>query len=364
MKNQYIKDLKEKDHVTDSFLVTKKDTGVSKSGKPYLILRLRDSTGEVEARVWENAEALDRAFEQDNVVTVRGFAVSYQGRLQVNVSEVSRLPEEKYSLRDYLPASERDPEDMMAELERIVAGMKDVHIRSLLQALFGDPEIRSRFMIAPAAKAMHHPYLSGLLEHVISICGLVDKVAGHYGPGINRDLLTAGAILHDIGKIYELKYSRAFDYTDEGRLIGHITIGIEMIDRKLAGLPDFPKELAVLIKHMILSHHGQLEFGSPKRPKIPEALILTYLDDMDAKINAVRTVMEEEKGSDSNWTSYQRIFERAIYKGNRFIADEASTGAADTESEAARDARKVEKGGEKKEYAGKGEAPEPDLFSR
>ena len=328
MKKQFLRGIKEKDHVADTFLVTKKEIGVSKSGKPYLIIRLMDSTGEAEARAWEDAEAVGRCFDKDDVVMVRGFAVSYKGGLQINVSEVTRVPEEKYELRDYLPSSERDPEEMIVELDRVVSRMKDVHIRGLLQAVFKDQDVRKRFMVAPAAKAMHHPYLGGLLEHVLSICGLVDRVAEHYGAMVNRDLLHAGAVLHDIGKIYELSYERSFDYTDEGKLIGHITMGIELIDGKLAGLPEFPRDLAVLVKHMVLSHHGQLEFGSPKRPKILEALILSYLDDMDAKVKAIQTVMEAEKDSGSNWTSFQRIFERAMYKGNRFIADEGPANAA------------------------------------
>lgn len=314
MKKIFIKEIKEKDQVTGNFLVTKKEMGISKSGKPYLNLKIMDSTGELEARVWEDAEAMGRSFQKNDVVSLKGFAVAYQGGVQVNISSISALAEGEYSIRDFLPASKKDPSVMMAELEKIISNIKDRHLKSLVASIFEDNDVKERFIIAPAAKSMHHPYLSGLLEHVLSICGLIEKVADHYKTGINKDLLTTGALLHDIGKIYELSYKKSFEYTDEGRLLGHITMGIELIDKKLAGLPDFPRDLSVLLKHMLLSHHGHLEFGSPKRPKTIEAIILYYLDDLDAKVNAVQTLLEE--GGESNWTPYQRIFERYIFKGN------------------------------------------------
>lgn len=319
MKKTFIRDIREKEHVAGTFLVTKKEMGLSKSGKPYINMRLMDSTGELEARVWEDAEELGKKFLKDDVVAVKGFAVAYQGGLQVNVSSIVPLQDGEYSIRDFLPASQRDPGEMMAELDGIVSAMKDEHLKGLLTAIFKDPDIRSRFEVAPAAKAMHHSYLSGLLEHVLSICALAGKVAAHYGAAVNRDLLTAGAILHDIGKIYELSYRRSFDYTDEGRLIGHITMGVELIDDKVRSLKDFPRELAVLLKHMILSHHGQLEFGSPKRPKTIEAIVLSYLDDLDAKVSTVRTLIETSAGG-ASWTPYQRLFERYIYTGSQATA--------------------------------------------
>ncbi len=317
MKKVFVKDIKEKDRVFDSFIVTKKDTGVSKSGKPYLNLRLMDSTGQVEARVWEDAGEISKRFEADDVVRVKGFAVSYQGRLQINVSDVEPVPETEYSIADFLPSSKRDPVEMMKELEGIISGLQDRYIKALLEAVFADPDVRKRFMHAPAAKAMHHPYIGGLLEHVLSMCGLAEGVSKHYArdTDVNKDLLVAGAILHDIGKIYELEYTRAFGYTDEGKLVGHITLGVELIDDKIKEVPGFPDESAMLLKHMLLSHHGRLEFGSPKRPKILEAVILYYLDDLDAKVAALRTLLEGEE--EGGWTGYQRMFERPLYRGGR-----------------------------------------------
>lgn len=330
MKKTHIRDIKEKDQVAGAFLVTKKETGISKSGKPYLNLRIMDSTGELEARVWDGAEALGKGFDKNDVAAIKGFAVAYQGGIQVNVSSINALKEGEYSIRDFLPSSKRAPGDMMLELDGIISGMKDKHLRALLTAIFSDPGVRGLFSTAPAAKSMHHPYLGGLLEHVLSICGLAEKVAAHYKNGINKDLLTAGAILHDIGKIYELSYMRSFEYTDVGRLIGHITIGVELIDDRIRGIEGFPRELATLLKHMILSHHGLLEYGSPKRPKTIEAIILYYLDDMDAKVNAVQTLMEAEasRENSSGWSAYQRIFERYIYTGGRLSGEK---GAGETE---------------------------------
>lgn len=321
MKKIFIRDIKEKDSVNGPFLVAKKETGISKSGKAYLNLKLMDSTGEIEARVWDDAEELSKGFNKNDVVAIKGFAVAYQGGVQLNVSAIKALAEGSYSLRDFLPSSERDQASLESELASILASVKDRNIKALLEAIFSDREIRPKFLIAPAAKSMHHPYLGGLAEHVFSICGLVDKIASHYGACVNRDLLLAGAMLHDIGKIYELSYERSFDYTDEGRLLGHITMGVELIDRKISGLDGFPRELAVMLKHMILSHHGQLEFGSPKRPKTIEAIILSYLDDLDAKVNTVRALLNG-KTEGSNWTTYQKLFERYIYTGTIPVHEE------------------------------------------
>jgi 3'-5' exoribonuclease len=315
LKKVFVKDIKERDHVSDAFLVSRKDTGMSKTGKPYLNLRLMDSTGDIEARVWDDAEGVGRLFGKNDVVSIKGYAVAYQGGLQVNVSSMSRVPDGGYSIRDFLPSSQRDPAEMAVELDGIIAGMKDAGLKALLKSIFGDPDVRERFMTAPAAKTMHHPYIGGLIEHVLSMCGLAGAVSGHYGVGVDRDLLVAGAILHDIGKIYELSYKRAFDYTDEGRLLGHITIGIGLIDAHIKRVAGFPDSLAVVLKHMILSHHGHLEFGSPKRPKTLEAIMLYYLDDMDAKVSAVKSLMKEGRAEDERWTPYQRLFERYIYIG-------------------------------------------------
>ncbi len=322
MKRLFVKDIKPGEPIESSFLVVRKDTGISRSGSPYLILKLKDRTGEVDARVWNDAERFSERFERDDVVLVRGQTVPYQGGIQINVMDIKRLAEEEFSIADYLPSARLKPQEMIRELDAIIDGIKDRHIKRLLKSIFEDQGIREKFMVAPAARSYHHPYVGGLLEHVLSLCRLSGLVASHYET-INRDLLIAGAILHDIGKIQEISCTGSFEYTDEGRLLGHIMMGVELVDSKIKEIEGFPHELAMLLKHMILSHHGHLEFGSPKRPKTLEAMVLFYLDDMDAKVNAIEAVMEK-KGGRGNWSEYQRLFERYIYKG-RYISEEEPT---------------------------------------
>ncbi|HEJ83934.1 MAG TPA: HD domain-containing protein, partial [Desulfobacteraceae bacterium] len=187
------------------------------------------------------------------------------------------------------------------------------HLQALLKAFLDDAAFLQAYCKAPAAKSMHHVYLGGLLEHSLAVADLADDICRRY-PELDRDLLVAGALLHDIGKVDELRYVRTFDYTDEGKLLGHIVMGVEMIDEKLRGLESFPRPLALLLKHLLLSHHGQYEYGSPKRPKTMEAVVLNFIDDLDAKINGVRTHIEKEPDSDSAWTSYHRLYDRYFFK--------------------------------------------------
>jgi uncharacterized domain HDIG len=187
-------------------------------------------------------------------------------------------------------------------------------LQELLNAFFQDEKTADLFKRAPAAKGFHHIYLGGLLEHTLSVVRLLEKVAEHY-PNLNKDMLIAGGILHDIGKIYEFSYDQLIDYSDEGRLIGHIVMGVEMLDKKIAAIPDFPPKLSLELRHLLLSHHGEFEFGSPKRPKTLEALVVHYIDDLDAKLNAFETFVADSTNADSDWTTYNRFFERFLYKG-------------------------------------------------
>jgi len=316
MKKIFIKDIKERERLNEVFLVARKDMGISKAGKPYLNLRFMDSTGAIDARAWDNAEAMAREFEAGDIIKARCFAISYRGVIQLNVSAIEKVPDGQYSPANFLPSSRLKTENMIKDLDKVIATITDPAIKSLLEAIFNDSDIRQRFQIAPAAKAMHHAFIGGLIEHVLSICAVADFVAGHYTKDIeiNRDLLMAGVILHDIGKIYELSYTSSFDYTDKGKLIGHITMGVELVNKKTAAIPGFPEEIRIALNHLILSHHGVLEYGSPKRPKMAEAILLSFLDDMDAKVAALR-VMTEDREEGDNWTPYQKMFERPIYMG-------------------------------------------------
>jgi 3'-5' exoribonuclease len=285
---------------------------MAKNGKPYLTLRLMDKTGEIEGRVWDNVDALAATFDKDDFVSVRAKASVYLGKMQLIVSELRRVPESEVTLADFLPEAQRCIDEMCRELAGVVASLKDRHLARLLASFFDDETFLAQYRVAPAAKGMHHVYLGGLLEHSLSVVRLVDVILPLY-QGLNRDLLVTGALLHDVGKVREMSYLRSFDYTDEGKLIGHITIGVEMIHDKVSQIPDFPPELAMLLKHMILSHHGQYEYGSPKRPKTVEATVLNYLDDLDSKINGIRShIAKEPEGT--RWTSYHRLYDRYFYR--------------------------------------------------
>jgi 3'-5' exoribonuclease len=317
----FVSDIKERDQVDTVFLVKDKITAMAKNGKPYLTLKLMDKSGEVEAKVWDNVDSLSATFDRDDFIAVRAKATVYLGKMQLVIGELSRVPEEEVVLADFLPETERDIQEMEAELAELLATVGDNDLRRLLNAFFDDPAFMGLFRTAPAAKGMHHVYLGGLLEHSLAVAKLVDRVVSLY-PGINRDLLIAGALLHDVGKVRELQYLRSFDYSDEGKLLGHITIGIEMVQEKIAAIGGITPELAMLLKHMLLSHHGQYEFGSPKRPKTVEATILNYLDDLDSKINGIRTHIRKEADSQSRWTYYHRLYDRYFYKENGMEGDE------------------------------------------
>jgi len=321
LKKKCVADIKDRDLVDAVFLVKDKILAMAKNGKPYLTLKLMDKSGEVDAKVWDNADEVNTIFDKNDFLAVRAKASVYLGKMQLILSELKRIPEEGVNLADFLPETERDINLMVEELRELVGSLSDPDLKRLLNAFFGDPELLAQYRVAPAAKGMHHVYLGGLLEHSLAVAKLVDAMTPLYD-GLNRDLLIAGALLHDVGKVREMTYLRAFDYSDEGKLIGHITIGVEMLQERIASLPGFPVELGMLLKHMLLSHHGQYEYGSPKRPKTVEATILNYLDDLDSKINGIRTHIRKEPDNPSRWTSYHRLYDRYFFKENCLHAEE------------------------------------------
>ena len=322
MNKVFVRDIRDRFAVDSIFLVREKITAMAKNGKPYLTLKLMDKTGEVEGKVWDNVEALSAAFDKDDFIDVRAKATIYLGKMQLVIAELKKVPDHEVSLSDFLPVSGREIGEMLMELSTLLDSIRDQPIQRLLKAFFEDREILGLYSTAPAAKGMHHVYLGGLLEHSLAVARLVDLISPEY-PGVNRDLLIAGALLHDVGKVREMAYSRSFDYTDEGKLLGHIMIGVEMIQEKIDAIGGIPLELAMLLKHMILSHHGQYEFGSPKRPKTIEATMLNYLDDLDSKINGIRTHMAKEVENGSTWTSYHRLYDRYFFKENFLTAEES-----------------------------------------
>lgn len=314
MKKQFASQIQERDWVETVFLVRDKNIGMAKNGKPYLTLKLMDRSGEMEGRVWDRADEIAAQFERDDFIRVSGKASVYMGKMQLIIQELGRIDENAVDLADFLPVAARPVDEMVDDLKDRVASFTDPHLRALLEAFLADPAFLAAYSRAPAAKAMHHVYLGGLLEHSLAVATLADDICRRY-PGLNRDLLVAGALLHDVGKISELRYARSFDYTDVGKLVGHIVIGVEIVQEKLRSLPGFPLELAILLKHLLLSHHGQYEFGSPKRPKTVEAVILNFIDDLDSKINGVRTHIDKEADTEAAWTQYHRLYDRYFFKG-------------------------------------------------
>ena len=315
MSKQFINGIKDRDSVNAVFLVKDKILAMAKNGKPYMNLRLMDKSGDIEAKVWDNTELLDKQFDKDDFVSVRGKASVYMNKMQLVIAEITKVPEEDVVLADFLPESPRDAGGMRQELIDTVAGLGNRHLKELMEAFLADGPFMGLYCQAPAAKGMHHVYLGGLLEHSLSLVKLVKNIVPLYD-GINEDLLIVGALLHDVGKIYEMSFARAIDYTDAGKLLGHITIGVELVGEKIHQVEGFPRELSMLLKHMLLSHHGLYEYGSPKRPKTIEATILNYLDDMDSKINGIQAHIAKETASTSRWTAHHRLYDRYFFKSN------------------------------------------------
>jgi 3'-5' exoribonuclease len=313
MKQLFVSEIQEHQPVDTIFMCAAKNQGVTKSGSGYLILKLLDRSGEIEGRVWDRAEDLAKRFEKSDYVRVRGQATLYQGRLQIRVHDVLRIEESEVAAGDFLPRSPYDPEMMAEELMALLRGIKNPHLLALAESFLADDEFMDLFKRAPAGKSVHHSYLSGLLEHTLSLSKLILKVVENYRD-VDVDLLLIGGFLHDMGKIYEFSFDRSVEYTDKGQLLGHLVMEVEKVSEKIHAIPDFPEGLATLVKHMLVSHHGQYEFGSPKLPQTVEALILHYLDDLDGKIQSVQALMAKEAGT--RWTSYHRTYGRSFFRGD------------------------------------------------
>lgn len=308
----WIKDICEGARIADLYLVKGKTGGTTKKGEPFISLLIADITGEVEAKIWDRADELSSLFREGDIIGISGSASSYRGRRQVIISDIM-IPEEGIDEKIFIESSPFDRSEMAVSLKEILKGVKNSHLLRLVKAFLGDHEFLSIFKRAPAAKNFHHNYIGGLLEHTLSVCRLADSVADQYET-LDKDLLLTAAFLHDIGKIREFAFERNIEYTDEGRLIGHLVIGSAMVDEKLADLKTFPQGLATNLKHLILSHHGEYEFGSPKRPKFLEAFALHLIDDLDAKINGLGRFMERDQ-QEGIWTDFNRLFGRYFLKG-------------------------------------------------
>ncbi len=312
---RFIADLREGDHISGIYLCKNKQNLKTKAGKSYYSMLLQDKTGTLDAKVWDLNNGIEH-FESMDFIKVDGLITSFQGALQVNVRRVRRTQEQEYDIRDYLPTSRFDIEEMMKELVEIIQTIKNPYLKTLLDSFFvKDKEFIKSFKAHSAAKSVHHGFVGGLLEHTLSVTKLCDFYCKRY-PILNRDLLLTAAMCHDIGKTTELSLFPENDYTDEGQLIGHIVKGTEMIHDRIRDIPNFPQVLANELKHCILAHHGELEYGSPKKPALVEALALNLADNTDAKME---TMTEFFAGAmdGSEWIGYNRLFESNIRRTSK-----------------------------------------------
>lgn len=323
MKEIYIAELGkfENQAVVGFFAVTSKQLRSRKDGGQYMAVSLGDRSGQVESRMWDNFAEIAAGFDEGDVVKVRAEVCRFNGRLQLNLEKLRRATPDEFELADYVPHTRKDVQELWSTLVGVVDSFTDPWLQALVRTFLEDPAIAAALREAPAAKTLHHAWLGGLLEHVVSLLGICQLAAAHY-PEIHRDLLLTGVILHDIGKLEELRWGTSFHYTLEGQLVGHITLGIGMIEKKVATLPGFPAALRMLVEHMVLSHHGKLEFGSPKLPMIPEAVLLHYLDDLDAKMHTMRSEFERQEaqgGQAGEMTDWVRSMDRALLNTTTFL---------------------------------------------
>lgn len=312
MERQQIQGLKDKDAVDSIFLVKEKNISIGKNGRLFMALKIGDKTGNMDCRVWENVDELGKSFAVGDLVKVKGMVQLFQNRRQLVIHRLERVPVETSDMSEFVSASKVAVDDLWTNLIQVMQDIKNQHIRQLVFSVLEDEEISPLLKKAPAAKTIHHAWPGGLLEHIVSIVGIMNFFSKHY-PFLNRDLLLFGALFHDIGKIWELSYDGPTVYTNRGRLIGHLHMACELLDRKTQKIFGFPAELADICKHMILSHHGKLEYGSPRTPMFMEALMLSLVDELDSRLINVKSIIDEEKNEGQTWSRYVESFDRYFF---------------------------------------------------
>ncbi|MBI4322514.1 MAG: HD domain-containing protein [Chloroflexi bacterium] len=289
----------------------------------FLVLKLADRSGEIEAKLWENGDDWYWRLREEDVVKVQGRSQVYNGSLELILERLRLAREEEYDLEDFLPSTERDVAEMVRQLQSVMEGIANPFLADLLRRLF-DEETLERFARAPAAKVVHHAYLGGLIEHTLEVIKLCETALEIY-PSLDRELLLTAAILHDVGKVREYVYRRCIDFSDEGRLLGHIALGEEVVVSTASQVPGFPGEVLVKLRHMVLSHHGQYEWQSPKRPKTIEACVLHLADYFSGQVAIFASLIKANQTQDTSWTAYNKFLERSVFIGGaipRLIADE------------------------------------------
>jgi len=309
---RWIRELSPGEKLVESYVVRSRELRPRRGRGNYLALTLGDRSGEVMALAWDRVEELAKICEAGRVVRVEGQVQSYQGKLQVIIREAVVLSPEEIDARDYVRASAIDSELLWQRLEALIEGVGDSDLRRLLFRIFSTPEVMEAFKIAPAAKTMHHAFRSGLLEHTVSAAAAAKQLAGHYH--VNADLVVAGMLLHDLGKIWELECNNSIEYTDDGRLLGHISMEVLYVDGRITEMKDFPEETRRQLLHILLAHHGEYSWGSPRRPKTPEAMLVHFVDLLDSRMAGFFEAIEADGASDEAWSAYSRILERNVYR--------------------------------------------------
>ncbi len=310
---KYIETLREGEKISEIYLCKYKQSALTKAGKPYDNVVLQDKTGTLDAKIWNPGSVGIDEFDAMDYVAVTGDITSFNGNLQLSIARVRKVHESEYDPKDYLPTSNYNIDEMYKELTDLMATVKNTYLKELLNRFFGDEEFVKRFQFHSAAKSVHHGFVGGLLEHTLSVAKNCDFFARRY-PVLNRDLLLTAAIFHDIGKLEELSAFPENDYTDEGQLLGHIMIGTEWIGEHIRSIEGFPKVLSNELKHCILAHHGELEFGSPKKPALAEAIALSFADNLDAKLQTVQELLAGVADHNLEWQGFNRILDSNIRK--------------------------------------------------
>ena len=333
MTRRYVNQLINGDSVDESYLVADKQLRANRQGNLYLQLELRDKSGSVGARLWNASEGLARTFEPGDFLQVRGKTQVFQGALQIILSHIEVIDPARVEPDDFLPQSTQNVARLTVRLREVLFSMSNPHLRALVECFLIDEEFVRKYTTAPAGIKNHHAYHAGLLEHVVTLLTIAERIVDLY-PDMDRDLLLTGIFLHDIGKIDELSYDRAFAYSDEGQLVGHLVMGVEMLRDKVERTADltgepFPAELLLRLKHMIVSHHGTYEFGSPKLPMTLEAVALHYLDNLDAKVHAFTREIRDDPCRESSWTPFQQNLGRRLFKGTVAPLEAAKDGATE-----------------------------------
>jgi len=334
-KRRFVSLLADGENLEEVYLVSDKQLRANRNGNLFLQLELRDRTGSIHGRLWNAGEPLFKSFEAGDFVLVKAKVQLFQGSLQLILNNVTRVEPDSVDLADFLPHTSKDVSKLYERLCGLLRKLDNPHLRALAECYLMDGEFVRGFCKAPAGVRNHHAYVGGLLEHVVTMLDAADRIAPLY-PELDRDLFLMGVFLHDAGKVRELSYDRVFAYTDEGQLLGHLVIGVEMVDQKskqaaaLTGSA-FPAELLLRLKHLIVSHHGSYEHGSPKLPMTPEAIALHYLDNFDAKLHAFTREIREDANAGSSWTPFNQALDRRLFKGTP--KKDGGAGAAAEEDE-------------------------------